>query len=49
MGSKNGLRAEVGYAPYSTSKAAVVLLTQTMAVELAEHNIRVNCVCPGYP
>jgi 3-oxoacyl-[acyl-carrier protein] reductase len=48
MGSKNGLRAEVGYAPYNASKAAVVLLTQSMAIELAEHNIRVNCVCPGY-
>ncbi len=48
MGSKNGLRSEVGYAPYNASKAGVVLLTQTMAVELAEHNIRVNCVCPGY-
>ncbi len=48
MGSKNGLRAEVGYAPYNASKAAVVLLTQTMAVELAPNDIRVNCVCPGY-
>ncbi len=48
MGSKNGLVSEVGYAPYNASKAAVVLLTQTMAVELAEHGIRVNCVCPGY-
>ena len=48
MGSKNGLQAEVGYAPYNASKAAVVMLTQTMAVELAAQNIRVNCVCPGY-
>jgi len=23
-------------------------LTQSMAFELAPHNIRVNCVCPGY-
>lgn len=48
MGSKNGLVSEVGYAPYNASKAAVVLLTQTMAVELAGQGIRVNCVCPGY-
>ncbi len=48
MGSKNGLRAEVGYAPYNASKAAVILLTQTMAVELAQYDVRVNCVCPGY-
>ncbi len=35
------------YAAYSASKAAVVSLTQTAAVELAEQGIRVNCVCPG--
>ena len=35
------------YAAYSASKAAVVSLTQTAAVELADKGIRVNCVCPG--
>jgi meso-butanediol dehydrogenase/(S,S)-butanediol dehydrogenase/diacetyl reductase len=35
-------------APYVASKFAVVGLTQAMAYELAEHGIRVNCVCPGY-
>jgi 3alpha(or 20beta)-hydroxysteroid dehydrogenase len=35
------------YAAYSASKAAVVSLTQTAAVELADRGIRVNCVCPG--
>jgi 3alpha(or 20beta)-hydroxysteroid dehydrogenase len=35
------------YAAYSASKAAVVSLTQTAAVELAGQGIRVNCVCPG--
>jgi 3alpha(or 20beta)-hydroxysteroid dehydrogenase len=35
------------YAAYSTSKAAVVSLTQTAAVELSQKRIRVNCVCPG--
>jgi 3-oxoacyl-[acyl-carrier protein] reductase len=48
MASKNGLRAEVGFSAYNASKAGVILMTQTMAVELADHNIRVNCVCPGY-
>jgi len=32
---------------YSTSKAGVVALTRSLAVGLAKHNIRVNCVAPG--
>ncbi len=32
---------------YSATKAAVINLTQSTAVELAEHHIRVNAVCPG--
>lgn len=35
-------------ANYCASKAGVVHLTKAMAVELAKHNIRVNCVSPGY-
>lgn len=33
---------------YTASKSAVVGVTRTLAVELAEHNIRVNAVCPGF-
>lgn len=32
---------------YSASKAGVIMLTRTAAVELARYGIRVNCVCPG--
>ena len=32
---------------YSASKAAVILLTKTLAKELATENIHVNCICPG--
>jgi len=35
-------------ASYNTSKAAVVHLTKSLAVEWAPKNIRVNCISPGY-
>ena len=43
-----GLR--VGYAPhlYSVAKCAVIHLTKTVALELGEHNVRVNAICPGF-
>jgi NAD(P)-dependent dehydrogenase (short-subunit alcohol dehydrogenase family) len=37
-----------GWSHYCTSKAAVVMLTKAMALELGEHGIRVNAVLPGY-
>ena len=33
--------------PYATAKWGVVGLSKTMAMELGEYNIRVNCICPG--
>jgi len=37
----------VGAAPYCAAKAGLGLLTQVMALELAEHGITVNAVAPG--
>jgi gluconate 5-dehydrogenase len=34
--------------PYNTSKGAVVNFTRALAATLAEHNINVNCICPGF-
>jgi NAD(P)-dependent dehydrogenase (short-subunit alcohol dehydrogenase family) len=36
------------YASYNASKAALLGLNRTMALELAQHGIRVNCVSPGF-
>jgi NAD(P)-dependent dehydrogenase (short-subunit alcohol dehydrogenase family) len=46
--SVNALRAELRFADYNASKAAVLSLSQTMAIELAPHGITVSAICPGY-
>jgi NAD(P)-dependent dehydrogenase (short-subunit alcohol dehydrogenase family) len=42
-----GLSGGNGPLCYSAAKAAVVNLTRAAAVELAQHRIRVNAICPG--
>jgi 3-oxoacyl-[acyl-carrier protein] reductase len=45
--SNSGIFGGQGRAAYGASKAGVINLTQSMAIELAPHRIRVNAVAPG--
>ncbi len=47
MGSTNGLEGHPLYADYNSSKAGVILLAKTLALEFAPW-LRVNAICPGY-
>ncbi len=40
--------ADPGEVAYATSKAALIGFTKSMAREVADKNIRVNAICPGY-
>ena len=42
-----GVGAGNGPAIYSVAKGAVIHLTKISAYELGQHNVRVNCICPG--
>jgi NAD(P)-dependent dehydrogenase (short-subunit alcohol dehydrogenase family) len=42
-----GLRTGLGPHIYSAAKAAVIHLTHSVAMELGESGVRVNCICPG--
>jgi NAD(P)-dependent dehydrogenase (short-subunit alcohol dehydrogenase family) len=48
IGSVAGINAFPDRVAYGTSKAALHHLTKIMALDLAPHNIRVNCIAPGY-
>jgi len=45
--SHSGLLGSSGRAAYAASKGSVIAMTRVMAVDLAQHNIRVNAVAPG--
>jgi NAD(P)-dependent dehydrogenase (short-subunit alcohol dehydrogenase family) len=48
IASVSAFIAQPAFVPYNTSKGALLQLTRCMALDMAPHNIRVNCVCPGY-
>lgn len=48
ISSVNGLRGTVSSLAYNSAKAALISVTQCLAVDLAEHGILVNAVAPGF-
>lgn len=48
LSSNAGLAPYPGAGAYSSTKAAVIMLSKQQAVEWAEHGIRSNAICPGH-
>ncbi len=48
ISSTAGQRGEAFHSHYAATKGAVISMTKSLAVELAPHNIHVNCVAPGW-
>jgi meso-butanediol dehydrogenase / (S,S)-butanediol dehydrogenase / diacetyl reductase len=48
ISSLGGLRAAPASAAYCASKAGVIMLTQSIALDYGPHGVRANCVCPGW-
>jgi NAD(P)-dependent dehydrogenase (short-subunit alcohol dehydrogenase family) len=47
LASISSFVAQANFVTYSATKAAVLQMTRNLALDLAPHGIRVNCVCPG--
>lgn len=47
MGSVTGMLGHSGTASYNFTKAGIISLTKTVAIEYAKRNIRMNCLCPS--
>jgi 2-hydroxycyclohexanecarboxyl-CoA dehydrogenase len=47
LGSDAGRVGSSGEAVYSAAKGGVIAFTKSLAREMARHQVRVNCVCPG--
>jgi sorbitol-6-phosphate 2-dehydrogenase len=47
INSRTGKRGTAKNSAYAASKGGGIVLTQSLSAELAEHNVRVNCICVG--
>lgn len=47
ISSIGGLRGSTTIGAYNVSKAADMQLARNLAVELGQHNVRINCIAPG--
>jgi sorbitol-6-phosphate 2-dehydrogenase len=47
INSKSGKKGSAKNSAYATAKFGGIGLTQSLALELAEHGVRVNAICPG--
>lgn len=48
IASTRAFMSEPGTEGYTASKGGIAALTHGMAISLAQHRIRVNCICPGW-
>ncbi len=48
IASTAGQRGEAFHSHYAASKGGMISLTKSLASELGQHNITVNCVAPGW-
>lgn len=47
VAARTGLRGDAGVGVYSATKSAVIRLTESLAAELLESGVRVNCILPS--